>query len=81
MKFSEKSTGYIATGIMLNEKTDPAIFERVMTSISNDISSGNEICEALALATVGNIGSQELAKALAGGVIRKAFGSGVSVGV
>jgi len=60
-KFSEKCTGYIATGIMLNEKSDPLLFERVLNAIKVDLTCGNEICEALALSTVGNIGSQDLA--------------------
>lgn len=30
MKFTEKCTGYIATGIMLNERNDPKIFEPVV---------------------------------------------------
>ena len=59
-KFSEKCTGYIATGIMLNEKSDQKLFERVINAIKVDLSCRNEYCEALALSTVGNIGSLEL---------------------
>lgn len=73
MKFSEKCTGYIATGIMLNEKSDQKIFERVINAIKVDLTCGNEICEALALATVGNIGSLELANELSDIVMQKAF--------
>lgn len=60
-KISEKCTGYIASGIMLNEKSDQRIFDRVINAIKVDLTCGNQICEALALATVGNIGSAELA--------------------
>ena len=38
-----------------------------------DLTCGNEVCEALALATVGNIGSTELANELSDIVIQKAF--------
>ena len=72
-KFSEKCTGYIATGIMLNEKSDQKLFERVMNAIKVDLTCGNEVCEALALATVGNIGSEELAHELSDIVMQKAF--------
>jgi len=72
-KFSEKCTGYIATGIMLNEKSDQKLFDRVLNAIKQDLTCGNEVCEALALATIGNIGSVELANALADIVVHKAF--------
>jgi AP-2 complex subunit alpha len=74
MKFTEKCTGYIATGIMLNERNDPKIFEPVYNSIKMDLTSGNEICECLALATLANIGSLELSKQLGEVVMKKAFG-------
>jgi vesicle coat complex subunit len=44
-----------------------------MSSIKVDLTCGNEVCEALALATIGNIGSAELAKELADIVAHKAF--------
>jgi len=74
MKYTEKCTGYIATGIMLNEKSDPRIFERVFASIKNDVNCGNEVAESLALTTVGNIGSVEFANELSDIVMQKAFG-------
>jgi AP-2 complex subunit alpha len=37
------------------------------------LTCGNEVCESLALATIGNIGSLELANELAGVVVHKAF--------
>jgi vesicle coat complex subunit len=44
-----------------------------MNAIKADLTCGNEVCEALALATIGNIGSVELANELADVVIQKAF--------
>ncbi|CDW83693.1 ap-2 complex subunit alpha-2-like [Stylonychia lemnae] len=78
-KISEKCTGYIATGIMLNEKSDQRVFERVINAIKVDLTCGNQICEALALATVGNIGSVELATQLDEIVIHKAFSEDRSI--
>ena len=72
-KFTEKSTGYIAIGIMLNEKSNFALFERVINAVKTDLSCGNEVCEGLALATLGNIGFPELVPELAPIVINKAF--------
>ena len=40
-KFTEKSTGYIAIGIMLNEKSNFALFERVINAIKTDLNCGN----------------------------------------
>lgn len=56
-KFSEKCTGYIGIGIMLNEKSDMSVLEACLPCIRDDLRSRNEVCEALALATLGNIGS------------------------
>ena len=64
MKFTEKCSGYIATGILLTEKNDNRLFEKVLNAIKVDLTCGNEVCEALALSTVGNIGSLELANEL-----------------
>lgn len=72
-KFTEKSSGYIAIGIMLNEKSNFALFERVLNAIKTDLNCGNEVCEGLALATLGNIGFPELVPELAPIVIEKAF--------
>jgi len=49
---------------MLNEKSDLSILEGCMPSIREDLRSRNEVCEALALATLGNIGSGKLAEEL-----------------
>lgn len=60
-RFSEKTTGYIAIGIMLNEKTDFSLFYNCTDTIKADLVSGNEVFEALAISTLGNIGSPQLA--------------------
>ena len=72
-KFTEKSSGYIAIGIMLNEKSNFALFERVLNAIKVDLNCGNEVCEGLALATLGNIGFAEMVPELAPIVIEKTF--------
>lgn len=72
-KFTEKATGYIAIGIMLNEKSNFTLFERVINAVKNDLRCGNEVCEGLALATLGNIGFPELVPELSPVVIEKVF--------
>ena len=73
-KYSEKCTGYIATGIMLNENnTDPELLEMVMNSIQTDLKCGNEVYESLALSTIANIGAAEFAEYLHKPVQRLAF--------
>ncbi len=72
-KFSEKTTGYIAIGIMLNEKSDPNLFYNCIETMKHDLMCGNEAFEALALSTLGNIGSPELAREMSPAVIHKAF--------
>lgn len=72
-KFTEKSSGYIAIGIMLNEKSNFTLFERVLNAIKTDLSCGNEVCEGLALATLGNIGFPQLVPDLAPIVVEKTF--------
>lgn len=64
-KYSEKCTGYIATGIMLNEmNADPELLEMVVHSIQTDLTCGNEVYESLALSTMANIGAKEFARSL-----------------
>jgi AP-2 complex subunit alpha len=73
-KYSEKCTGYIATGVMLNERnSDPELLEMVINSIQTDLRCGNEVYESLALSTIANIGAVEFAKALGPAVQRLAF--------
>lgn len=72
-KFTDKSTGYIAIGIMLNERTDFSVFQNCIEAIKSDLTSGNESNEALALSTLGNIGSADLARELSPAILHKAF--------
>jgi AP-2 complex subunit alpha len=73
-KYSEKCTGYIATGIMLNEmNADPELLEMVINSIQTDLRCGNEVYESLALSTIANIGASEFANSLGPAVQRLAF--------
>lgn len=72
-KFTEKTTGYIAIGIMLSEKSDFGLFINCMDTIKQDLVSGNEVYEALALSTLGNIGSPQLAQELSPCILHKAL--------
>ena len=72
-KFTDKSTGYIAIGIMLNEKTEYTVFANCIDAIKSDLTSGNESNEALALSTLGNIGSGDLARELSPAILHKVF--------
>lgn len=78
-KFSEKTTGYIAIGIMLSEKSDFGLFVNCIDSIKADLVSGNEVYEALAISTLGNIGSQQLATELSPAIIHKALSDNRSI--
>ena len=77
-KFTEKSSGYIAIGIMLNEQSNYALFERVINAVKTDLRCGNEVCEGLALATLGNIGFAEMVPHLKDVVIEKAFSPNIN---
>ena len=70
-KFQDKVTGYIGIGIMLDEKSDSNLFYNCLDTMKQDLVSGNEVREALALSTLGNIGSPYLAQELAPAVIHK----------
>ena len=73
-KFSEKCTGYIATGLIMNEKqVNDDHLEMVTNCIRTDLTSGNEVFESLALATIANIGTPELASTLYPYVRKLAF--------
>ena len=78
-KFNDKVTGYIAIGIMLNEQSEPTLFANCLDSIKSDLVSGHDIREALALGTLGNIGSPALAKDLGLCVVNKALSDQRSV--
>ena len=56
---------------MLNEKSDSSLFYNCLDTMKQDLVSGNEVREALALSTLGNIGSPYLAQELAPAVIHK----------
>jgi hypothetical protein len=42
---------------MLDEKSDPNLFINCIETMKQDLVCGNEVREALALSTLGNIGS------------------------
>lgn len=54
--------------LMLTEHHD--LLRLCVQSIKNDLASGNDAIQSLALATVANVGSQEFAEALAGDVLK-----------
>jgi AP-2 complex subunit alpha len=72
-KFFDKSTGYISIGIMLNEKSDFGLFINCIDTIKKDLDCGNETNESLAIATLGNIGSPDLARELGPTIMNKAL--------
>lgn len=80
-KFTDKTTGYIAMGIMLNERSDFALFGGCLDAIKSDLTSRNEARESLALSTLGNIGSAELARELSPAILHKALSSDHSISV
>jgi hypothetical protein len=58
---------------MLNEKSDFNLFYHCIETMKQDLVCGNEVFEALALSTLGNIGSPQLAQEMSPAVIHKAF--------
>lgn len=78
-KFSDKVTGYIAIGIMLDEHADSTLFVNCIDAIKLDLTSGHDVREALALGTLGNIGSPSLAKDLGMCVVSKALSESRSI--
>jgi AP-2 complex subunit alpha len=58
-KFSEKYTGYIATGILINER-DENLHKMIAQSIKEDLVGQNEIHCSLALAMIGALAPKEL---------------------
>ena len=63
---------------MLNEESNYALFERVINAVKSDLKCGNEVCEGLALATLGNIGFAEMVPQLKDIVIEKAFSPNIN---
>lgn len=61
-KFSEKSVGYVAVSLLM--KADNEMMTLVVNSVRNDLLSHNNYFQALALASIANIGGAEFAEAL-----------------
>ena len=74
IKFSEKSTGYIATGIMFNENTDSELLDVALNSIRSDVRNMTEVYSSLAISTVANIAAETFAKNLNQVISDIAFG-------
>mmetsp|Transcript_58552 Transcript_58552/g.130822 ORF Transcript_58552/g.130822 Transcript_58552/m.130822 type:complete len:832 (+) Transcript_58552:32-2527(+) len=62
-KFPEKRVGYLGLTQLLDENTE--VLMLVTNSIKNDTSSDNQYVTGLALCALGNIGSNEMCRALA----------------
>jgi AP-2 complex subunit alpha len=67
-KWAEKNAGYMAISILLNESHE--LLRLMIQSIKNDLASGNEAFQCLALACVANVGGQEFAESLSGDLQR-----------
>ena len=58
-KFVEKSTGYLATSIILNQASES--MELIVNALRNDLVSGSQEAKSLALQCVSNMGDVQLA--------------------
>ena len=67
-KYSEKQIGYLAMTLFLHEKHE--LLHLVVNSIRKDLLDHNELFNCLALHAIANVGSQEMAEALAEDVHR-----------
>lgn len=67
-KYSEKQIGYLAVTLLMHENSD--FLRLVVNSIRKDLDENNEISNCLALHAIANVGSQEMAEALAEDVHR-----------
>ncbi|PSS37745.1 hypothetical protein PHLCEN_2v438 [Hermanssonia centrifuga] len=67
-KYSEKQIGYLAVTLLMHENSD--FLRLVVNSIRKDLNDNNEIYNCLALHAIANVGSQEMAEALAEDVHR-----------
>jgi len=71
-KFSEKYSGYVATGILVNENNTD-LYKTITNSIQADLLGSNEINQSLALAMIGSLAPQELVENLHGEVAKIAL--------
>jgi len=62
-KFIEKSTGYMATSIILNQVPD--LMEMIFNALKNDMVGGTSEAKSLALQCVSNMGNAQLADQIA----------------
>ncbi|KZW02214.1 Adaptor protein complex AP-2 alpha subunit [Exidia glandulosa HHB12029] len=67
-KYSEKQIGYLAVTLLMHENSD--FLRLVVNSIRKDLDDNNEFSNCLALHAIANVGSQEMAEALAEDVHR-----------
>ncbi|KAI6047637.1 adaptin N terminal region-domain-containing protein [Pisolithus marmoratus] len=67
-KYSEKQIGYLAVTLLMHENSD--FLRLVVNSIRKDLDENNEIHNCLALHAIANVGSSEMAEALAEDVHR-----------
>lgn len=67
-KYSEKQIGYLAVTLLMHENSD--FLRLVVNSIRKDLDENNEVHNCLALHAIANVGSSEMAEALAEDVHR-----------
>lgn len=62
-RFSEKYTGYIATGILVNE-SDEKTYKTISNAVKHDLCGNNEINSSLALSMMGALAPKELTECM-----------------
>lgn len=65
-KFSEKTCGYMACSLLLDETHE--LLRLIIQSIKRDLTPNNEIHQCLALSCIANVGGQEFAESLSNDV-------------
>eukprot|EP00750_Incisomonas_marina_P000502 INCI1040.1.p1 GENE.INCI1040.1~~INCI1040.1.p1 ORF type:complete len:829 (+),score=156.70 INCI1040.1:240-2726(+) len=78
-KFVEKSTGYLATSIILNQAPD--LMQLILNALRNDLVSGTPEAKALALQCVSNMGNGELAHSVSEDVYNLLIGASEAANV